>query len=83
MGFAFRFKRECSEEEFKEKYWAAGANNEQDSATLYDLLCQHVEGEGLMVLKANQGREGLLSSLEFVVQQVQPSVALQGVATLD
>jgi len=73
--FAFRFKRaakiqspkvfdmleaaSCSEAELADNHPLIDAENAAESATLYDLLCQHVEGEGLMVLKANVKCEGL------------------------
>ena len=72
--FAFRFKRaakiqspkvfgmleavSCSEAELADNHPLIDAGNATEPATLYDLLCQHVEGEGLMVLKANVKCEG-------------------------
>ena len=48
---------ETSEEKYADENYD-DVNNPELSATIYDLLCQHVEGEGLIVLKSNTDCNG-------------------------
>ena len=85
--FAFRFKRAARSqsnevyrmlveaETAEDRYDVLGddAENPELSGTLYDVLCQHVEGEGFMVLKSmsaeRNGFEAWISYSASIIRQ--------------
>ena len=96
--FAFRFTRavkiqspstfdkleqaSCSETELADKHPLIDEDTETVSAILYDLLCQHVEGDGMMVLKADSNKRRGFHCWNMLYNKYNPASFTRGLQLL-
>jgi len=94
--FAFRFKRAARSqsnevyrmlveaETAEDRYDVLGddAENPELSGTLYDVLCQHVEGEGFMVLKSMSAERNGFEAWNKLFNKYNPTTFARGLQLL-